>query len=160
MPPKDSTAIAGLVLGVLLILVDLGLFAWLLRDRKSRPRSMSDDDVAHFSRQDLRRSVVLVVLLVLSAMLIWGSRLPNLIEGKPNSLFVQVWAAAIGLICLLLLIAFVDWVATRFYAKRRRLELLEEGIELINEQKRVRKQHASGDGGSNGHGDANGVPRE
>ncbi|MDX2035978.1 MAG: hypothetical protein SFX72_04955 [Isosphaeraceae bacterium] len=140
MPARDgiSVADAGLLLGGVLFVIDILLFIWLLRDRRARADETPSNEVRHFAGQDARRFAVCLILAVLSVALVWGSRVPAFVAGRPNPFFVQLWSAVIGLIAVLMVLAFFDWVATRFYARRRRLELLEEGLNSIA---RVRSAH-------------------
>jgi uncharacterized membrane protein len=146
-----------MVLGITLILVDVLLLVWLWRERKTRGGLLSPEDARHFARQDIRRVIVSGVVLLLALGMWWGSRIPPLVGGRPNALFIQVWLGVIVLIVILVLLAFADWVATRFYARRRRLELLEEGIGLIQEQRKAKLSESLHAPGQNGHAGSNGM---
>lgn len=153
MPAVDSSAIAGLVLGVAVFLVDLLLLFWLWRERRGRPIDQSLEDRNHFNRQDLRRVLVVIVLAILSGALAFGTRIPSMAAGKPNPKFVQLWAGVIALILVLSILAMVDWISIRFYARRRRMELLEEGVGLIEQQRRAKQTSRSHSAEQNGHHD-------
>jgi hypothetical protein len=61
-----------------------------------------------------------------------------------------IWLSAFALILGLLLLAMLDWLATRLYARRHLQQLARERLELLREEQR---HHAPRDDGSrNGSG--------
>jgi len=148
MPKAPDIAVASLVLSsfVLLVATLLGWREW--HDRRRRPDDPTPDDADHFVGQDRRRTIGLVVLGLLAAGLVVGSRLPTRVANRANPAFIGVWLGIFALIFLLLALAMRDWIALRRYARRQRKELLRERIEILQEEIRRRKS-AGGDG--NGH---------
>jgi hypothetical protein len=65
------------------------------------------------------------------------------IAGQANLRFVALWLAVLGLIFVLLVLAFVDLMATRSYARRHRRGIARERLEFLVEQLRNRANHAS-----------------
>jgi hypothetical protein len=117
--------------GIMMIAFFLGLRQWY--ESRDRDPNLSDFDRTYFSRQDLRRGLGVAIMLIL-ALGIWiGARMEPLIAGKANMTFVQVWLVVIVLILVLLVVAMLDWLATRLYARRLRRSIARERIELLRE---------------------------
>ena len=133
MPIAQDLASSGALMscGITLIALFLGLRQWY--ESRARGPNLSDLDRGYFSRQDLRRWLGVVIMLVL-ALGIWiGAKTEPKIAGKANVAFVRVWLAVIVLILVLLALALFDWLATRVYARRLRRSLARERVELLRE---------------------------
>jgi len=140
-PNAAATASAGLILGIFILLVTIGMVVWLRRARSARvgfAEILTQDDRKYFLYQDIRRTTVIVILALLAIALIFGTRIPYKVGERPNPLFVQIWTGAIGLLMALVVLSSLDWAATRVYAKRRRLELIEQGVALIEKETKAR----------------------
>jgi hypothetical protein len=151
VPP---TPLYGLALSVGVALIALALIAWQFLDQRGRGESLSEEDRAHFTRQDVRRWVVSFVMLLLAAAIFAGSRMDAKVEGRPNLWFVGTWGGVFLLVILLLVFALVDWLATQSFARRHRGAIVREGLEILRDEMRLRaRKPANGpvsDGG-NGH---------
>ena len=123
------------------------------RERGRRESDLPDIDRKHFFHQDLRRALGILFLMVLLAAGVYvGSRLPTRIiespsEAHPNRLFLAVSMAVFASIILLLGLAVVDWISTRRYARRLRLAMNQERIEILRETFRRHDSARNGIGG-------------
>ena len=158
MPPAQQTAAVSLAIsiGVTFIAVALGLRQW--HERRQRETDLSGLDASHFVRQDLRRGLGVVVMLLLAVGLSAGSRLDPRLGGKANPVFVDVWLGVFLLILILLGLAVLDWVATRLYARRHRRAMARERLEILRDEVKLHRQLDTGDGLSDGPGNGDGVP--
>ena len=144
----SDIATASVVLSafVLLVAVLLGWREW--SDRRGRAVELSPADDRHFGHQDTRRTLGIVVMVVLAVGLVVGSRVPSKVGNQTNPQFLGIWLAVFLLILLLLSLAMIDWIALRIFARRHRNEILRERIEILKEEAR-RKKAVGGNG--NGH---------
>ena len=119
MPPAaPEIATASLVLSSLILLV-AGLLGWReWSDRRARDPDLSPEDYAHFAGQDARRSLGIVVLVLLAAGVAVGSRTPHRVGNQANPQFAGIWLAVFVLIFVLLSLALLDWLALRVFAHR------------------------------------------
>jgi hypothetical protein len=139
---------ASLVLSTLILLV-AGLLTWReWADRRDRAPELSPEDARHFSHQDRRRVLGLVVLVALAVGLVVGSRIPHKLGNHTNPQFLGIWFGVFLLISMLLFLAMIDWLALRVFARRHRSQILRERSEILKEEARRRKALGS-DG--NGH---------
>jgi signal transduction histidine kinase len=144
MPITDDLASNSLLIssGVAMIAVFLGLRQWY--EWRARETELSELDRRYFVRQDARRGLGAAVMLVIAVGLYFGSRIPPKVAGRANLAFVEVWLAIIALIIVMLLLAFVDWVATRIYARRQSRSMARERLQILRETLRQsRGQRAS-----------------
>jgi hypothetical protein len=131
--------------GVIIVAVVLGARQW--RSRQGRTNDLSAVDARHFRRQDVRRLMNSAIMVVIAIGLVAGTRLNPLHGQLERRAFLLVWLAVTILLCVLLILALVDWVATRSYATRQRRALLGElSTSLATELRRLRARH-------DGHGD-------
>lgn len=147
MSLAQRTAAVSLALSIGIVLVALALLAWLWYERRARDPELSEFDARHFKRQDFRRGLVALILLVLAFEIFVGSPMEAKVGGKKNYTFLLIWLSAFALILGLLLLAMFDWLATRLYARRHLQELARERLELLREEQR---QLAPRDGSRNG----------
>ena len=146
----SDIATASLVLSSFVILVG-GLLAWKeWSDRRSRSLEQTPEDARHFGHQDTRRTMGIVVMGLLAIGLVVGSRTPSRLGNQANPQFLSIWLGVFLLIFFLLLLAMIDWLALRLFARRHRNQILQERLELIKEEQR-RKKALKGEG--NGHGE-------
>ena len=146
----SDIATASLVLSSFVVLV-AGLLGWReWVDRRDRAEELSPEDARHFGHQDTRRTLGLVVMVVLAVGLVVGSRVPIKVDNRTNPQFLAIWLGIFVLILFLLSLAMIDWLALRVFARRHRNEILRERIEILKEES-LRKKALGG--GGNGHGD-------
>jgi hypothetical protein len=142
MPPAapDATGPASLILSGLILFAAafLGWRQW--RDYLSRPRQLSPLDENHFVRQDIRRLLGTIVLVLLSLAIGIGGQLPVKVGGVANVKFIQIWSGVAFLIVALLLLALLDWFATRLYARRHRQRLTREGLAIVEAELRIKAE--------------------
>ena len=131
MPPSNDLPSASLALaaGISLIAAFLGLRQWY--ERRAREFDLSEADETHFARQDIRRVLGVAIMLVIVAILLVSSRLEPRINGKANLVFAELWVVVLALIVVLLMLALIDWLATRRYAARHRRAMIRESVEAI-----------------------------
>jgi magnesium-transporting ATPase (P-type) len=133
MPIADDLASNSLLIssGVAMIAVFLGLRQWY--EWRARETELSDLDHRYFARQDVRRGLGVAVMLIIAMGLYFGSRMPPKVAGHANLTFVLVWLAIIGLIIVMLLLAFLDWLSTRLYARRHSRSMARQRLQLLRE---------------------------
>jgi hypothetical protein len=145
MPPLHQISTASLFLSLGVTVVAALLFVLVWNDRGRRDSDLSPEDTEHFARQDVRRVVGTLVMLMLAAAIYFGSRIPPRQAQGANPLFVQIWLGAFLLIFFLLILSFMDWQATRLYARRHRQAIVRERIELLKEELKYESFHGNGD---------------
>lgn len=138
----SATSYYGLWLALGLAAVAVALVAWQFADRRHRGDSPSEADRAHFRGQDARRWIVAGAVTLLAAGVYLGSHLPYRRDGRPNLAFLETWLAVFLLILLLIVLAFLDWLATRRFARRHRGAIVREGMEIIRDEIRARQAQA------------------
>ena len=145
----SDIATASLVLSsaVLLVAALLGWREWV--DRRDRAAELSPEDARHFGHQDTRRTLGIVVMVVLAIGLVVGSRVPHKVGNQTNPQFLEIWLGVFLLILFLLSLALIDWIALRMFARRHRSEILRERIEILREEAR-RKKAVNGNGHDEG----------
>ena len=126
----------GLVLSGSVVAVALVLLGWHRAERRREGWTASDADLAHFARQDRLRRVVAAVMIVLAGLILVGSRTPHQIGRRPNPLFIIVWLTTFALVLALLVLAFLDWVSIRRYARRQRGAIVRESLDLLKDELR------------------------
>ena len=144
-----SIAIGGIALS-------LGLHQW--SQWRARDPDLVKAERAFFLRQDLRRAVGVLFMLIIALGISVGSRVPPLITkfpydfdvrqavrviagswveswmaGHANPQFVTAWLVVIVLLVTLLGLALFDWMATRRYAHRQRQSMARERLEILRE---------------------------
>ncbi len=153
-PALDASGVASLLMAglVLAAAAFLGWRQW--RDVQSRPPALSPRDEGHFARQDLRRLLGTIILVLIAAALAVGAWIPDRVGGQVNKTFVNLWAGVALMMVVLLVLALLDWISTRVYARRQRRRLTDEGLAIVEDELRARiamhqaQQRASG---PNGH---------
>jgi hypothetical protein len=142
--PTTATVSLALAIGVTVV---AGLLALRQRhERRQREPLLSDDDARHFARQDIRRAVVGVVMVLLALGVAVGARVEPKLAGRTNAWFLAVWLAVFTLLLVLLWLALLDWVATWAYARRHRRALARERREFFREERRRRAHRNNGRG--------------
>jgi hypothetical protein len=142
MFPISKTAAWGLALAV-----GLGLLAavsalrqW--RGRRDRAEDLHPADAAFFHRQDRRRLLAAFVMAAVVAGMVYGLSLNPKANRLQAELFVAVWCGVLVLLLWLVILAVLDWLATRGYARRHRQALIEEARALAEAERRLREQRA------------------
>src|SRR5687768_2794441 len=74
-------------------------------ERRSRSANLSPADARHFERQDFRRGIGALGLLLLALGLFIGSRLDPVVGGRANLSFVRAWFCVGGLVIFELILA-------------------------------------------------------
>ncbi len=151
MPLAQQTAAASLAMSIGILVVVALLLAWLWYERRLRGFDLSEQDAAHFASQDLRRSVVALLLGAVGLGIFADSWIEPRIGGHTNPLFLLNWLAVFILLCALPVLAVLDWLATRRYARRHFNALARERMDILREELRARSY---GRGGTNGSPDS------
>lgn len=144
MPPPPHSATAGLVVSLAVVSVAVVLALRQYREWLGREDDLSEADAKHFARQDMRRGIGVGVMVLLAPGLSIGSRLEPRVGGRTNPMFVPVWLGIFVLIFALLVLALLDLIATRLYARRHRRVLFEERIEALRDEYRHREKPGNG----------------
>lgn len=140
MPP---IALPGLVLATGVFVVALALMVWQLAERRQRESELSNEDALYFAHRDVRRSCVVLIMISLAAGIFIGSWVRPKWPAGPNPAFVLSWMAVFLLIIALMALAMIDWLATRTYARRHRIAIVREGVEILREEMRLRTARSS-----------------
>jgi hypothetical protein len=162
MPPAPAADASGPVSLILaaLVLVAAGFLGWRQwRDIRARPEELSPADEGHFARQDLRRLLGTIILVVLASALGVGGWMPDRVNGRANQRFVYLWFGIAAMMVVLLILALLDWLSTRLYARRQRRRLTHEGLAIVEDELRARlalQRAQRRAGGPNGHPSAEG----
>ncbi len=134
----SSTEVSGRLLAVGVAGVSVSLVLWQAAERRRRGTDLSAEDVTHFATQDVRRWAVAVVMFLLAAGLFFGSGMNPYWPAGPNPNFVVTWLGVFVLILALMVLALLDWLATRRYAWRHRTEIVREGMRILRDEIRLR----------------------
>jgi small-conductance mechanosensitive channel len=136
--PLDASGLASLLMAgvVLAAAAFLGWRQW--RDVRSRPPSLSPRDEGHFARQDLRRLLGTIILVLIAAAMALGAWIPDRVGGRVNQTFINLWAGVALMMVVLLVLALLDWISTRVYARRLRRRLTDEGLSIVEDELRAR----------------------
>ena len=153
----SPTAFYGSLLAGGMIAVVAALLGWQWAERRHRSVDHSEQDRAHFTRQDVRRWVVAGVLTLLAFGVYLGSGMPYRRDGRPNLAFLEIWTLIFVLLLVLVGLALLDWVATRNYANRHRTQMVREGISILRDELRTRVEQSSR---RESRGSTNGSPHE
>jgi hypothetical protein len=144
----NSLALSSLVLSIAIggIALSLGLHQW--SEWRWRDADLANAERVYFFRQDLRRAVGVVFMLMIALGIFVGSRLPPILADFPydadlkqvirvnvhaNPQFLLVWLVVIVLLAILLALALSDWLATRRFAHRQRQSMARERLEILRE---------------------------
>ena len=152
MPPEADQSQSYSLALALCVLFAAGFLGWRQwREASNRPADLSPADASYFNRQDLRRLVGTIVLIMLGLALAFGGGLSPKVNGRVNVKFFQLWSGVVFLILIILILATLDWISTRLYARRRIHELAREGIALVEQQLRLKAEIHRREHGGNGH---------
>jgi hypothetical protein len=72
-------------------------------------------------------------MLFLALGVYFGSRIPIAAARGPNPAFIEAWLTIIALLVVLLVLALLDWVATRSYARRQRRFMARQRHQLLRD---------------------------
>jgi hypothetical protein len=151
-PAADPFGLASLALAALVLAAAafLGWRQW--RDVRGRSRHLAPIDDGHFARQDIRRLFGTIILTLIAVAVGLGGQVPDRVNGRANPRFVSLWAGIAGMMVVLLVLALIDWIATRMYALRQRRKLTDEGLAIVEDElkARIALQRAPHDGQANG----------
>jgi len=144
MPPERRDVEIGLLLSAFVVFIAAVLAYRQWRDRRLRDIHLDGAEAVYYTRQDIRRWLGVFLMTVIALGLGVGVRIPHILRGRTNPLFVQVWLGVFLLIFALLLLALLDWYATRRYAYRHRREILRERDETLRDVMRPRPYLGNG----------------
>lgn len=152
MPPR---AAGSLVTETLLVALSLLLLAayftwrqWV--EQRSREPGLSNEDIQHFRAKDLRRYAGSAVMTVMAVLVVVSTRI-NFRRGPAEGrLWAWIWMAVLGLLIVLLVLAFFDWRETTRYAVRHRRALLEEQRDYFASLRRDRRPRSGSNGQTSG----------
>jgi cation transport ATPase len=146
MALSQPTATVSLALAIGVTVV-AGVLALRQRhERRHREAELSEADARHFARQDLRRALVGVVMVLLALCVAVGSRIEPKLAGRTNAWFLAIWLAVFLQLFVLLWLALLDWIATWLYARRHRRALARERLQFLREEQRRRAYRGNGRG--------------
>jgi len=143
----DDLASASLTMsiGITLIAAFLGLRQWY--EKQARESDLTDLDRRYFSRQDVRRGLGVAVMLLIAVGISIGARIEPRVNGRANLTCFFVWLGVIGLLVVMIILAGLDWLATRLYARRLRRSMARERIKLLHDVIRESAKTHSNPGG-------------
>ncbi|WP_406696498.1 hypothetical protein V5E97_36450 [Singulisphaera sp. Ch08] len=150
MSLAQRTAAVSLALSIGIVVVAIALLIWLWYERRDRDPNLSEVDARHFKRQDYRRALVAIILFVLALEIFVGSPMEAKVGGRKNYAFLVIWLSAFALVLGLLLLAMLDWLATRVYARRQLQQLARERLEILRAEQQ--RQRIARDGHQEGSG--------
>ncbi|MBX6312806.1 MAG: hypothetical protein IRY99_07810 [Isosphaeraceae bacterium] len=136
MLSKLSAATVGPILAVVVLAVAAYFAVRQEIDRRRREADLSEADALHFARQDVRRFLGSVVMLLIAAGMVAGTLFDPRASRAAGRLFLAIWAGMGVLLCLLFWLAVHDWLSIRAYARRHRRALAEERAAALAEQQR------------------------
>ncbi len=160
MPFAVAGASEAVVIAVVLVVLAL-IFAvrqWSAR-RTRDGEELSEADAHYLARQDVRRWLGSALMMIIAAGMIAGTRIDPRVSRTNLRLFAAIWIGICVLVCLLMLLAVIDWFAIRQYALRHRRALADQRREAIEaERRRWATLHAenSSPPGSNGRSSSDG----
>jgi cytochrome c oxidase assembly factor CtaG len=102
-------------------------------ERRARAAVLEDPDRRHFARQDARRRTGTVVLALAGLGIAWGSGIDPKGDERSKRLFLAVWLAVMLLVLVLMVLAFLDVLATQLYARRHRRALAAERRRVLKD---------------------------
>jgi hypothetical protein len=143
---SQPTATISLALAVGVTVVAGALALRQRYERRHREPELSDADARHYARQDLRRAVVGLVMVLLALGVAVGSRIEPKLAGRTNPWFLAIWLAVFVLLLVLLWLALLDWIATWLYARRHRRAIARERLQFLRDQQRRRAYRGNGRG--------------
>ena len=140
MPTPQQTAAVSLAIsiGVAVVAAVLAIRQW--HERRNRDPDLSEADAVHFARQDRRRGLGVVVMMLLAIGLSVGSRIMPRVGVRANPLFMETWLGVFLLVLILLVLAMLDWLATRLYARRHRQAMIRERLEILRDEAKLRRE--------------------
>lgn len=145
MPAIQAEGASLIVSGI--VLLSAGSLAWReWRERRARVPSPAPEETRHYRLQDARRSLGVVLMVVLAAGVVYGSRLAPRGPSGPNKLFLLTWVVLTTLILGLVILAALDWIAVKIHARRIGRALRRERVEILSDEIR-RRRAERGDGG-------------
>jgi hypothetical protein len=115
-------------------------------ERRHRETELSAADARHYARQDLRRAVVGIVMVLLALGVAVGSRIEVKLAGRTNPWFLATWLAVFVPLFVLLWLALLDWIATWIHARRHSRAIARERLQFLREEKRRRAHRGNGRG--------------
>ena len=124
---------SSLILSVGVAATAVLLAAWQILERSRRPDPAGSDDLRYYLWQDVRRGVVALIMLAISAGVFFGSRMSPRVADRPNFLFIVIWADVLGLVVSLLVLALADWKATHRYGVRHRKAIRDEALQILRD---------------------------
>jgi hypothetical protein len=125
-----------LALSLIVGAIAAALAAWQWRERKHRPDDLSGPDESHYARQDVRRLLGAATMALIAVGVGVGSRISPGARGRPSGVFVGIWLLVFALVFGLLLLSWLDILATRGYARRHRRQIAEDRQAYLIEQTR------------------------
>lgn len=135
----------GITIGSAVLVLAVGL-AWRQRaERRGREGGLSEADQAYFAGKDRRRFLGTSLLVLIGVGMVVGCLIDARASRASRQAFVLVWSAVLGLVCVSVVLACLDWAANLRYAGRHRRELAAARLTMIEEELRLR---GGGDGPS------------
>jgi hypothetical protein len=146
----DGNALVSPALTAAVLAVAVLLARRQLAERRGRVQEMTAADRRHFGRQDVRRLTGSAVMALIGLGIAWGSWIDPRGDGWSKRLFLSVWLVVILLVFFLVMLALLDLLSTRLYARRQGRVLIAERREALRAQSRRRPPPETGRNGLNG----------
>lgn len=134
MPPGNPLAMPSLVLSLLVLGAagGLALYQWAERHRRDEDDDLSDADLDHYRRRDIRRWRGIIVMALIGLAASTGAWINPRAGRDEARLVFGAWVVVGALLLVLLGLAILDWIITTSYAIRQRHRLARERQAFID----------------------------
>jgi uncharacterized membrane protein len=122
----------GSVIAASLVVLALGFGYRIWVERSRRDPALPVQDRTFFERQDRRRLAGSVLMLAIASSMGLGLALSPPTTRAEARTWGIAWLAASLFVCVLLVLAMVDWLAIRVYANRHRRALFRERLDALH----------------------------
>jgi hypothetical protein len=132
--PAASRVVGFLLAAILVVLAGIfGYRQWA--DRARRGREMSDEDHVHYARQDSRRFAGSVLMVLTALAMAFGLAINPRASLDHARLWILVWFGVLGMVCVMVMLAFLDWIAIQSFAVRHRRALAQERLDALEAER-------------------------
>ncbi|MFO0910295.1 MAG: hypothetical protein U0794_18455 [Isosphaeraceae bacterium] len=130
----DRFSSAGLSLAAGVTGVAFLLILWQIYDERRWQPEAGRPVSEHERSQSRRRRAVAAIMLLNALLIVVGIIVPHELEGRPNLVFVGIWVTVFLLVIALLVLAMIDWLATRRFALQARAAMSREGLAILRDE--------------------------
>ncbi len=150
MPSAQTGTTVGLAIAAaVLALACFFLYRQWVEIRK-RETDLTEADRVYFTRKDSRRLLGSILMMLVSVGMTAGVIVNPYRNRASGRLFGYIWLGVASLVCMLMVLAMIDWLANRDYALRHRRELINERKAILEAELRHRALARERRNGTNG----------